>query len=118
MKLSGVFSALSLARSLAGQLALLALVLGALFLAVVPWPSAIYVVLGICESSSEYIAGECSGNTFNWDWCVTDKFVRKMRKSDCTAEGGLIYFDEKQAEKAFRRLNPDYPVGSIPKGPG
>ncbi len=118
MKVRNFVSGLSAMKSLFAHLALFAVLLGLMFFAVVPWPSTVYVLFGICASSRDYIAGECSGNTYNWDWCVTTKFVRRMKSSECTASGGLIYFDKKQADREYRRLNPDQPAGNTRKSPG
>ena len=71
---------------------------------VIPWPSTAFILLGLCNSSMQYIAGECSVNTFNWDWCATDKFVRQMRSSECTAHGGRLFFSESQALEVHQRL--------------
>jgi hypothetical protein len=91
-------------KTLAAYLVFAVFCLGIMFAAVIPWPSTIFVVFGICESSGEYIAGECSRNTFNWKWCATDQFVRKMRRSECSDNGGLIYYSEEQAQTAHQRL--------------
>ena len=73
---------------------------GAMFVAAIPWPSTIYILLGACESSAQYVSGECSVNTHNWDWCVTDEFVKKMRQSDCNTANGQLYYNEKIAKQA------------------
>ena len=78
--------------------------LGVMFVAAIPWPSTVYILLGACDSSAEYIAGECSVNTHNWDWCVTDDFVERMRASDCKAANGQLYYKEKIAKQAFLEL--------------
>ena len=78
--------------------------LGIMFVAVIPWPSTVFVMLGICGSSGEYMAGECSYNTFNWKWCATGRFAQKMKRSECLANGGLIYYSEEQAKEAHKRL--------------
>ena len=75
-----------------------------MFVAAIPWPSTVYILFGACESSAQYVAGECSVNTHNWDWCVTDTFMKKMRQSDCTAQNGQIYSNRKTAEQAYSRL--------------
>ena len=77
---------------------------GVIFVAAIPWPSTVYILFGACESSAQYVAGECSVNTHNWDWCVTDTFMKKMRQSDCTAQNGQIYSNRKTAEQAYSRL--------------
>ena len=77
---------------------------GVMFVAAIPWPSTVYILFGACDSSAQYVAGECSVNTHNWDWCVTDKFMKKMRQSDCTAQNGQIYSNRKTAEQAYSRL--------------
>jgi hypothetical protein len=77
---------------------------GVMFIAAIPWPSTVYILFGACESSAQYVAGECSVNTHNWDWCVTDTFMKKMRQSDCTAQNGQIYSNRKTAEQAYSRL--------------
>ena len=77
---------------------------GVMFIAAIPWPSTVYILFGACESSAQYVAGECSVNTYNWDWCVTDTFMKKMRQSDCTAQNGQIYSNRKTAEQAYSRL--------------
>ena len=74
--------------------------LGVMFIAAIPWPSTIYILTGACESSAQYVAGECSVNTHNWDWCVTDEFVKKMRQSDCNTANGQLYYNEKIAKQA------------------
>ena len=61
---------------------------GVMFVAAIPWPSTVYILFGACDSSARYVAGECSVNTHNWDWCVTDTFMEKMRQSDCTSQNG------------------------------
>ena len=91
-------------KSLAAYLIFAVFCFGIMFAAVIPWPSTLFVVFGICESSGEYIAGECSRNTFNWKWCVTDQFVKKMRGSECLDSGGLIYYTEEQAHAVYQRL--------------
>ena len=78
--------------------------LGVMFVAAIPWPSTVYVLFGACESSAQYVAGECSVNTHNWDWCVTDEFMEKMRQSDCTTQNGQIYYNRKTAEQAYSQL--------------
>ena len=78
--------------------------LGVMFVAAIPWPSTVYILLGACDSSAEYVAGECSVNTHNWDWCVTDDFVERMRASDCKAANGQLYYKEKIATQAFLEL--------------
>ena len=78
--------------------------LGVMFVAAIPWPSTVYILFGACESSAQYVAGECSVNTHNWDWCVTDTFMEKMRQSDCNAANGLLYYKEKIAKQAFLEL--------------
>ena len=95
-------------KTLAVYLVFAALSLGIIFAAVIPWPSTVFVVFGICDSSREYLAGDCSRNTFNWKWCATGKFVRKMKQSDCLANGGLIYYTEEQAQKVHKRLQLGY----------
>ena len=77
---------------------------GVMFIAAIPWPSTVYILFGACESSAQYVAGECSVNTHNWDWCVTDELMEKMRQSDCTAQNGQIYSNRKTAEQAYSRL--------------
>ena len=77
---------------------------GVMFVAAIPWPSTVYILFGACESSAQYVAGECSVNTHNWDWCVTDELMEKMRQSDCTAQNGQIYSNRKIAEQAYSRL--------------
>ena len=77
---------------------------GVMFVAAIPWPSTVYILFGACESSAQYVAGECSVNTHNWDWCVTDELMEKMRQSDCTAQNGQIYYNRKTAEQAFSEL--------------
>ena len=77
---------------------------GVMFVAAIPWPSTVYILFGACDSSAQYVAGECSVNTHNWDWCVTDTFMKKMRQSDCTAQNGQIYSNRKTAEQAYSRL--------------
>tara|TARA_B100000446_G_scaffold106019_1_gene99171 strand:+ start:177 stop:470 length:294 start_codon:yes stop_codon:yes gene_type:complete len=77
---------------------------GVMFIAAIPWPSTVYILFGACESSAQYVAGECSVNTHNWDWCVTDTFMKKMRQSDCTTQNGQIYSNRKTAEQAYSRL--------------
>ena len=77
---------------------------GVIFVAAIPWPSTVYILFGACESSAQYVAGECSVNTHNWDWCVTDELMEKMRQSDCTAQNGQIYSNRKTAEQAYSRL--------------
>jgi hypothetical protein len=75
-----------------------------MFVAAIPWPSTVYILFGACESSAQYVAGECSVNTHNWDWCVTDRFMEKMRQSDCNAANGQLYYKEKIAKQAFLEL--------------
>ena len=77
---------------------------GVMFVAAIPWPSTVYILFGACESSAQYVAGECSVNTHNWDWCVTDELMEKTRQSDCTAQNGQIYSNRKTAEQAYSRL--------------
>ena len=77
---------------------------GVMFIAAIPWPSTVYILFGACESSAQYVAGECSVNTHNWDWCVADELMEKMRQSDCTAQNGQIYSNRKTAEQAYSRL--------------
>ena len=77
---------------------------GVMFVAAIPWPSTVYILFGACESSAQYVAGECSVNTHNWDWCVTDELMEKMRQSDCTAQNGQIYSNRKTAEQTYSRL--------------
>jgi hypothetical protein len=77
---------------------------GVMFVAAIPWPSTVYILFGACESSAQYVAGECSVNTHNWDWCVADELMEKMRQSDCTAQNGQIYSNRKTAEQAYSRL--------------
>ena len=77
---------------------------GVMFVAAIPWPSTVYILFGACESSAQYVAGECSVNTHNWDWCVADELMEKMRQSDCTAQNGQIYSNRKAAEQAYSRL--------------
>ena len=77
---------------------------GVMFVAAIPWPSTVYILFGACDSSAQYVAGECSVNTHNWDWCVTDELMEKMRQSDCTAQNGQIYSNRKTAEQAYSRL--------------
>ena len=77
---------------------------GVMFIAAIPWPSTVYILFGACESSAQYVAGECSVNTHNWDWCVADELMKKMRQSDCTAQNGQIYSNRKTAEQAYSRL--------------
>ena len=62
--------------------------------------STVYILFGACDSSAQYVAGECSVNTHNWDWCVTDEFVKKMRQSDCNTANGQLYYNEKIAKQA------------------
>ena len=78
--------------------------LGVMFVAAIPWPSTVYILLGACDSSAQYIAGECSVNTHNWDWCVTKDSMEKMRQSDCTAANGQLYYKEKIARQAYAEL--------------
>ena len=94
-------------KALTAYLVFAVFCLGIIFAAVIPWPSTLFVVFGICESSGEYLAGECSRNTFNWKWCATDEFVRKMKRSECLASGGLIYYTEEQAQAVHQRLQTD-----------
>jgi hypothetical protein len=77
---------------------------GVMFVAAIPWPSTVYILFGACDSSAQYVAGECSVNTHNWDWCVTDEFMEKMRQSDCTTQNGQIYYNRKTAEQAYSQL--------------
>ena len=77
---------------------------GVMFVAAIPWPSTVYILFGACESSAQDVAGECSVNTHNWDWCVADELMEKMRQSDCTAQNGQIYSNRKTAEQAYSRL--------------
>ena len=77
---------------------------GVMFVAAIPWPSTVYILFGACDSSAQYVAGECSVNTHNWDWCVTDELMEKMRQSDCTAQNGQIYYNRKTAEQAYSLL--------------
>ena len=77
---------------------------GVMFIAAIPWPSTVYILFGACDSSAQYVAGECSVNTHNWDWCVADELMEKMRQSDCTAQNGQIYSNRKTAEQAYSRL--------------
>ena len=77
---------------------------GVMFVAAIPWPSTVYILFGACDSSAQYVAGECSVNTHNWDWCVTDTFMEKMRQSDCTTQNGQIYYNRKTAEQAYSQL--------------
>ena len=77
---------------------------GVMFVAAIPWPSTVYILFGACESSAQYVAGECTVNTHNWDWCVTDTLMEKMRQSDCTAQNGQLYYNRKTAEQAYTRL--------------
>ena len=77
---------------------------GVMFVAAIPWPSTVYILFGACDSSAQYVAGACSVNTHNWDWCVTDELMEKMRQSDCTAQNGQIYSNRKTAEQAYSRL--------------
>ena len=77
---------------------------GVIFVAAIPWPSTVYILFGACDSSAQYVAGECSVNTHNWDWCVTDEFMEKMRQSDCTTQNGQIYYNRKTAEQAYSQL--------------
>ena len=77
---------------------------GVMFVAAIPWPSTVYILFGACDSSAQYVAGECSVNTHNWDWCVTDTFMKKMRQSDCKAAKGQLYYNEKIAKQAFSEL--------------
>ena len=77
---------------------------GVMFIAAIPWPSTVYILFGACDSSAQYVAGECSVNTHNWDWGVTDELMEKMRQSDCTAQNGQIYSNRKTAEQAYSRL--------------
>ena len=74
-----------------------------LVVAVIPWPSTAFIVLGLCDSSRDYVAGECSVNTFNWEWCATDKLVKKLRASECETLGGTMFFDKATAEKEHQR---------------
>ena len=94
-------------KTLAAYLLFAVFCLGIIFAAVIPWPSTLFVVIGICESSGEYLAGECSRNTFNRMRCATDEFVRKMKRSECVASGGLIYYTEELAEAVHQRLQMD-----------
>lgn len=73
-------------------------------LAVIQFPSTYYILFGLCDSSKEYIAGECKVNTGNWGWCATAASVQKMRPSECSTRNGLIYFDEAQAHIAQQRM--------------
>ena len=77
---------------------------GVMFVAAIPWPSTVYILFGACDSSAQYVAGECSVNTHNWDWCVADELMEKMRQSDCTAQNGQIYYNRKTAEQAYSQL--------------
>ena len=77
---------------------------GVMFVAAIPWPSTVYILFGACDSSAQYVAGECSVNTHNWDWCVADELMEKMRQSDCTAQNGQIYYNRKTAEQAYSLL--------------
>ena len=77
---------------------------GVMFVAAIPWPSTVYILFGACDSSAQYVAGECSVNTHNWDWCVADELMEKLRQSDCTAQNGQIYSNRKTAEQAYSRL--------------
>ena len=77
---------------------------GVMFVAAIPWPSTVYILFGACDSSAQYVDGECSVNTHNWDWCVADELMEKMRQSDCTAQNGQIYSNRKTAEQAYSRL--------------
>ena len=77
---------------------------GVMFVAAIPWPSTVYILFGACDSSAQYVAGECSVNTHNWDWCVAAALMEKMRQSDCTAQNGQIYSNRKTAEQAYSRL--------------
>ena len=95
-------------KALAAYLVFAVFCLGIIFTAVIPWPSTLFVVFGFCESSGEYLAGECSRNTFNWKWCATDEFVRKMKRSECLVSGGLIYYTEEQAQEVHKRLQMGY----------
>jgi hypothetical protein len=91
-------------KTLAAYVVFAVLCLGIMFAAVIPWPSTVFVVFGVCESSGEYLAGECSRNTFNWKWCATEQFVRRMKRSDCSAKGGLIYYSEEEARAVHQQL--------------
>ena len=75
-----------------------------MFVAAIPWPSTVYILFGACDSSAQYVAGDCSVNTHNWDWCVTDELMEKMRQSDCTTQNGQLYYNRKAAEQAYTRL--------------
>ena len=77
---------------------------GVMFVAAIPWPSTVYILFGACDSSAQYVAGECSVNTHNWDWCVADELMEKMRQSDCTAQNGQIYSNRETAEQAYSQL--------------
>ncbi len=72
--------------------------------AVIQFPSTYYILLGLCDSSKQYIAGECKVDTGNWGWCATAASVEKMRQSDCSVKNGLIYFSEAQAQIAHQRM--------------
>ena len=91
-------------KTIFSYLVFFGLCLAIMFAAVIPWPSAIFVLLGICDSSREYLEGECKLNTFSWKWCVTKESVKKMKHSECISTGGLIYYTEKQANNAHQLL--------------
>lgn len=91
-------------RTLISYAVFAAVVFGVTSIAVIPWPSTVYVLFGLCSSSQEYIAGECKTNTGNWGWCATESFIRKMRQSECSTNDGLIYFSEAQAQEVHQRL--------------
>ena len=78
--------------------------LGVMFVAAIPWPSTVYILLGACASSAEYIAGACSVNTHNWDWCVTKDYMEKMRQSECKTANGQLYYNEKIERQASAEL--------------
>ena len=91
-------------RTAISYLIFAAVIFGIMTLAVIQFPSTYYILFGLCDSSKEYIAGECKVNTGNWGWCATAASVQKMRQSECTTRNGLIYFDEAQAHTARQRI--------------
>ena len=91
-------------RTAISYLVFAGVIFGVMSLAVIQYPSTYYILLGLCESSKEYIAGECKVDTGNWGWCATAASVEKMRQSDCTLRNGLIYFSEAQAHIVHQRM--------------
>ena len=91
-------------KTIASYLIFASFCIGIIFIAAIPWPSTVYILFGVCDSSAEYVAGECAVNTGNWDWCVTEQFVEKMRQSDCRAQNGQLYYSRETADLAHARL--------------